>query len=196
MGYMKRIVLTLFLVVLMVGCQENMDEIGVEKDEEDPVSDFDKMPKLSANVGDLSIQTLEAKTNWDGVISTIDILSAYMDIVSSVEMPMIPQGEIIELHFESLVPKTIEVKEILRDSNGERKYNYRSDVIIELMFDEEGFYYFTVVDNMAVMLSSNSEDYKAENIYKGYEITCKWEDGRYEGVYGFTIHPDSGSELF
>jgi len=90
--------------------------------------------------------------------------------------PYVPLGSIVQLYIIGDIPVTVGITDILSKSDGSPKYDSRLDKAVEYTASGSTVS-FTVEENWATALSSNSEDYKKGSSYRCYRVLFGWKNG-------------------
>jgi len=97
-------------------------------------------------------------------------------------------GETITIEFEGEAPSRATLTELIRTADGSAKYGEGMNEPVALTL-ENGKLSFTIKENYATALSSDSADYVPGAVIKGYHLVCTWDRGVCE--YYFAIRGDA-----
>jgi len=128
------------------------------------------------------------KTDWSGTKDSLDYIFRYA--VKDDYVPIyVKPGENIFISFDDSrvpYPDTCTLKDVVLTQLGFNKYE--SEPSENKIYESNGGYICTLEDNPSEYYSTNSDDYEAGNLLRGYELTCTW-DGK-TCVYTFIIKSD------
>lgn len=104
------------------------------------------------------------------------------------EIPYTPLGSSIQINFHAEVPEQIVTFDYVLNAQGAIKYSDRE--VIETVIDtkEDQSVSFTLKENFAAMLSSDSKDYEQGNSLRGFKVAFTAKNSNYE--FYFIVRTD------
>ncbi|MCL2672263.1 MAG: M56 family metallopeptidase [Clostridiales bacterium] len=147
-------------------------------------------PNIQVQWGDMNLAVYRALNQWNGSIyDRMDTFQVILRETAVSDLPYIPNGDVIRIIFDGILPDSAELAEYILRENGDMKYNLSGEIYALPGFDRNGATSFRILANWATALSSNSGDYAPGAIIKGYRLICRW--GENECEYAFIIRGDA-----
>jgi hypothetical protein len=144
-------------------------------------------PQINISIGDQSLDYIVQATQWNGNGNKIE--NAFSEIMRrkySIPTFTIDDEDVkfVSIDFGNCIPDSIKVSDSMLDSNGNYRYSGKliMDRAVEIIDNSRAE--FQLKQHMALLFSSNMEDYKKE-WYRLFKITCIW--GSNECEYSFLI---------
>lgn len=111
-------------------------------------------------------------------------------IEQNTEIPYLELGSVMKVQFRNgSIPDSVEIKDMILDEGGNRKYGETSVVTLTPELSSDGLE--VVLDtNMAAMLSSDFSTYEKGGVIRGFCMTCMWENGS-DAEYGWIVRADA-----
>lgn len=154
------------LTIVLMGCSTNS---------------MQEPPEISITIGDKEIEYISAKNKWDG--SIYDREDTFVTILKNQkDIPIIENGSIVEVAFQSNSPDEFKVFDILIDENGQQIYTDKEIKSIPVVL-AGGKYVFNIETHFASSLSSYYESNKKD--IRGFRMIASW--GENESEYAFVI---------
>ena len=111
-------------------------------------------------------------------------------VEENAEIPYLELGAVMKVQFRNgSTPDSVEIKDMILDESGNRKYGESSVVTLTPELGADGLE--IVLDtNMAAMLSSDMSTYEKGGVLRGFRMTCMWENES-DAEYAWIIRTDA-----